>query len=400
MASHPNKAAPRAAPASMLTDTRVAAIKPPSAGQEEHKDSKVQGLRLRVGAGGRKAWIVRARAGSKIINKTLGAYPAMKLADARRAAEKVLEAISRDGNAAAIDRTFGDLVDDWIERIAKPKNDSWQLQKRRLEMHVLPAWRDRKVYEIRRADVRDLIDGIEGDVLPNRVLTIVRTVFRYALSRDWIEASPAEGIAKPKAESERDRVLDMAELATVWNGAGLAGYPFGHFVRMLALTAQRRSEVAAMRWDDIDLEAAVWTLSAADTKADRGQAVPLSAPALAILETAPRLGPYVFTTDGETHISGFAKGKAWLDKLAGEVAPWTLHDLRRSAATHMVRLGVSMEVVGRVLNHAPKGVTAKVYALHSYMPEKRSALDRWGAELTRAVEGKDGGKVVKLRRGE
>jgi integrase len=123
-----------------------------------------------------------------------------------------------------------------------------------------------------------------------------------------------------------------------------------------------------------------------------------------MLQTLPRLGEYVFTHDGETHVSGFAKAKARVDGFlaaaGAKLEPWTLHDLRRTAATHMVRLGVSEEVVGRVLNHAPKGVTAKVYALHTYAPEKRSALDRWAAELMRAVEGKPMRKVVSLRAGK
>lgn len=395
----------------MLTDAKVAAIKPPAAGRDEHKDSGpgyVQGLRLRVGASGKKTWILRARAGSKVINKKLGSYPALRLAAARKAAEKGLEAIARDGSTDALERTFGAVAEAWIEKVAKPKNDSWRLQERRLEMHVLPTWRNRKIADIRRADVRELVEGIEGAVLPNRVLTVIKTIFRFALSRDWIDASPVEGIAKPKVEAERDRVLSMEEIARVWSAAGLAGYPFGHFARMLALTAQRRTEVAGMRWSDVDVDSGTWTLSAKDTKSDRGHLVPLSAPALVILRTVPRLGEYVFTTDGETHISGYAKGKARLDAfLAAWSDPkhsereglpgWTLHDLRRTAATHMVRLGVLEEVVGRVLNHAPKGVTAKVYALHSYAPEKRSALDRWAAELMRAVEGKSAQKVVPLR---
>jgi integrase len=255
----------------MLTDTKVAAIKPPASGQAEHRDTKVTGLRLRVGAGGKKTWIVRARAGAKVLNKKLGTYPPMKLAAARNAAERLLEAISRDGSADAVERTFGAVADFWIEKVAKPKNDSWRQQERRLEMYVLPAWRERKIAAIRRADVRELVEGIEGDVLPNRVLTIIKTIFRFAVARDWLEASPAEGIAKPNAEAERDRVLDMAELKRVWTAADLIGFPFGPYVRMLALTGQRRTELAAMRWADIDLEAATWTIGKADTKSDRFQ---------------------------------------------------------------------------------------------------------------------------------
>ncbi len=384
----------------MLTDAKVAAIKPPATGQDEHRDTKVTGLRLRVGSTGKKTWIVRARAGTKVLNKKLGSYPQMRLAAARTAAERLLEAIARDGSGAAVDRTFGDVAEAWIEKVAKPKNDTWKLQKRRLEMYAYPEWRDRRIVDIRRGDVRDLIEGIEGAALPNSVLTVIKTVFRFALSRDWIDASPVEGIEKPKAEVERDRVLDMSELVRVWNAAGLAGFPFGHLVRMLALTGQRRTEVAGMRWSDVDLEAATWTLQSADTKSERKHLVPLSGPAVELLRSLPRLGNYVFTTDGETHVSGYAKGKARLDAFiaaSGDpLKPWTLHDLRRSAATHMVRLGVLEEVVGRVLNHAPKGVTAKNYALHSYAPEKRSALDRWAAELMRAVSGNSSDNVVPL----
>jgi integrase len=388
----------------MITDAKIAAIKPPAVGQDEHKDSGpgyVQGLRLRVGTTGKKTWIVRARAGKSIVNKKLGAYPAMRLAAARTAAGRLLEALARDGSTQAIDRTFGAVAEHWIANVAKPKNDSWRLQERRLELHILPHWRDRRIGDIRRADVRDLLDGIEGDVLPNRVLTLIKTIFRYALSRDWIDSSPIEGIAKPKAETERDRVLSMEEVAAVWKAAGLLGFPFGSFFRTLALTAQRRTEVATMRWKDVDLEAATWTIPAKATKSDRAHLVPLSAPVVQILSALPKLGAQVFSHDGKTAISGFAKPKGRVDAFmaaaGAKVGPWTLHDLRRTAATHMVRLGVSEEVVGRVLNHAPQGVTAKVYALHSYAPEKRSALDRWAAELMRGVEGKSAGKVVALR---
>lgn len=382
-----------------LTDTKVKGIEPPAQGQEEHPDDLVTGLRLRVGSGGRKAWIVRTRAGGKPINKTLGTYPILSVASAREQARALLRDIAVNGSPRA-SKTFGDLAEHWIENVAKPNNRSWDKQKRRLEIHVLPKWRERPLDTIKRADVRNLIDSIHGDVAPNRALTIVRTLFRYAMSRDWLEASPAEAIAKPKSEAPRDRFLDMDEVKWVYSTADLLGYPLAGYLKMLFLTGQRRTEVGMMRWDDIDLESGTWTIGSADTKAARAQLVPLSPQALAILQATPRLGQFVWTTDGKTYLSGYTHVKARLDGLlaarGARLKAWRLHDVRRSVATHMVRLGVSETIVGRVLNHAPQGVTARTYALHSYAPEKRSALDRWAAEIDRVMLGIEPAGVVKL----
>ena len=192
----------------------------------------------------------------------------------------------------------------------------------------------------------------------------------------------------------------MDEIARVWAAAGLLGYPTGHWARVLLLTAQRRSEVAEMRWRDVDLTAGTWTLAASVTKSDRAHMVPLSPAVVAILESMPRLGEYAFTTTGDAPIGSFAQAKLRLDKWMasrGEaIEPWRFHDLRRTAATHMVRLGISETTVGRVLNHAAKGVTAQVYALHSYAPEKRHALEAWAAEVGRAVNGAGGENVVPI----
>jgi integrase len=374
-----------------LTDTRVAALKPPADGQAEYPDDLVVGLRLRIGSGGRKSWIVRTRAGAKVLNKTLGSYPTLGVGRAREQARKFLEDLATTGTPP-VNRTFGQLAEDWLEKVAKPNNRSWQLQKRRLEIHVLPKWGDRKLDTIRRADVRELIEAIEGDVSPNRNLTLIRTLFRYAVSRDWIEASPAEAIAKPKSESPRDRFLEMDEVRRVYVGADLLGYPFGGFIKMLLLTAQRRTEVAEVRWSQIDLAAGTWVIPSDSAKSGRAHLVPLSAAAVRLLQSVPRLGEYVWTNDGKSPISGFAKLKQRLDGFlaasGGELQPWVLHDLRRTVATHMVRLGVTETIVGRVLNHAAQGVTAKVYALHSYAPEKRGALDCWAADIQREIDGR------------
>ncbi len=367
-----------------LTDMRVSSIKPPATGQEEHADDLVTGLRLRVGAGGRKAWIVRTRADGKVINKTLGAYPVLSLADAREGAKELLLNITKHG-LPRTKRTFGEAADQWVNRVAKPKNKSWHNQQRRLEIHVLPAWRDRPLDSIRRGDVRELIDDIDGTIAPSRALAIIRTVFRYAMSQDWIETSPAEAIPSPQADVPRDRFLDMDEAKRVYAATDLLGYPNAGFIKMLFLTGQRRTEVASMRWADLDLETATWVMPASITKSDRSHLVPLSPAAVTILNTTPRLGEYVWTSDSDSHVTGYSKAKTRLDGFTraagGDLQPWRLHDIRRTVATHLVRLGFTETIVGRVLNHAPAGVTARNYALHSYAPEKAAALERWALEL-------------------
>jgi integrase len=363
-----------------LTDARVSALRPPQKGQDEHPDDLVQGLRIRVGAGGRKSWIVRARSGKQQINKTLGGYPLISLGVARDMARDFLLTLIKDGGVRR-ERTFGELADHWIEHVAKPKNKSWHNQMRRLEIYVLPKWRGRDIASIRRADVRDLIDGIEGQVAPGRALAIIRTLFRYAMGRDWVEASPAEAIPNPSKDTPRDRYLDMKEVTAVYRVADLLGYPFTGFIKMMILTAQRRTEVASMKWADIDLDAGTWMLRSEDTKSARAHLVPLSPQAVELLKATPQFGPYVWSSDGETHVKGYSKAKQRIDAFllsSGlELKPWRLHDLRRTVATHMVRLGVSELVVGRVLNHAPQGVTARTYALHSYEAEKKAGVAVW-----------------------
>ncbi|HUO23058.1 MAG TPA: tyrosine-type recombinase/integrase [Caulobacteraceae bacterium] len=369
-----------------LTDARVAAIPPPASGQEEHKDDLVTGLRLRVGAGGRKAWIVRTRAGGKPINKTLGTYPALRLADARDEARALLTEIAKRG-ALRTTPTFGEAAQHWIDNIAKARNSSWKNQQRRLEIHVLPLWRDRALASITRGDVRDLIDGIDGKVAPAQALSIIKTVMRYAAYRDWIDASPADAIPPPGVDVPRDRFLSMAEVARLYRAAELLGYPFGGWVRLLILTGQRRTEVASMAWADVDLDAATWVIPATQTKNGRAQLVPLSSQAVALLRQQPRLGPYVWSSDGVTFISGYSRAKSRLDDFIKnpELSAWRFHDIRRTVATHCVRLGVLAEVIERLLNHSPKGVTARVYALHNYAAEKREALQLWANEVDRVL---------------
>ena len=186
--------------------------------------------------------------------------------------------------------------------------------------------------------------------------------------------------------AERDRVISDDEVQSVWEASGKLGYPFGRIVQMLLLTGQRKSEVAKMRWSDVDLDEKVWRLRRDQTKADRAQDVPLSPMAIDLLKSLPHLNDsdYLFTANGKKPFNGFSKAKARLDKLS-RTNGWRLHDLRRTVGTNMAEhLGISVFTVARVLNHAEGGVT-KIYARASYLKEKRVALEKWSEHLRKLL---------------
>jgi integrase len=226
-------------------------------------------------------------------------------------------------------------------------------------------------------------------------LSAVRKLFAWSLERDILTANPAAGVRPIAREVSRDRMLSDGELRAFWRATGELRAPWGPFYRMLCLTGQRLSEVARMRWCDVDVDRAVWTLPRELTKTDCRHEVPLSPPALEILAAMPRLGPFVFTT-GDKPISGFTGAKAALDEaMPAGTAPWTNHDLRRTFATVSARLGIAPHVVEKTLNHASGSIrgVAAIYNRHGYDAEKRRCLDAWGRHLI----GLDGGNVVALR---
>lgn len=202
-----------------------------------------------------------------------------------------------------------------------------------------------------------------------------------------MDANPCAEIRAPAPHQSRDRVLSDAELASVWRACERVGYPFGSIVRLLILTAQRPSEVAGMLWSELDLTARTWSIPAAKTKSNRAQVVPLVSQAIELIRVMPRLrGDLIFPAVGShgRSFSGFSKAKRRIDQIAG-VSGWTLHDLRRTAASGLARLGVAPHVVERILNHTTGtlGGVAGVYDRFGYLPEMRVALEQWALHVDR-----------------
>jgi integrase len=209
------------------------------------------------------------------------------------------------------------------------------------------------------------------------------------------------------AVKERERVLSDIEIREIWTATGQLVSVFCPFTRLLLLTGQRRTEVSEMSWSEIGgPDDAVWTIPAARTKNGIAHEVPLSPAALAVLRGIPRLGPFVFTTDSETPISGFSKFKSSLDKtiltlrlkaaskmkdsekVARPPERWTFHDLRRTAATIMAKRGVSPHVVERLLNHVSGTISgvAKIYNRHEYWAERCAAVETLGDYVSQIVK--------------
>src|SRR5215469_14390864 len=194
-----------------------------------------------------------------------------------------------------------------------------------------------------------------------------------------------------------DRVLSQEELRAVWKAADGLEDPSRTLVKAWILTGQRRDEVRCMTWRELDLKNKLWTLPAARSKAKRDHEVPLAPMLVALLDSLPRLGPYVFALGKDRPYSGQRRLKAILDR-ESKVTGWTIHDLRRTCSTGLASLHVTQDTIDRVLGHAV-GTLAGTYNRHQYLQEKRRALEAWANWVELIVSG-SGGKVVALRPGK
>ena len=278
-----------------------------------------------------------------------------------------------------------------------------------LRLHAAPKLADKPIDKITRKDLVGVIDAIPSDqpAVRRQVYLILSKLFKWAVGRDDIAASPMIGMNAPPAANARDRVLMDQELALVLNAARSLGVVFGAFFELLAITGQRRSEVAGLDWSELNREERLWTLPEERCKNGVTHIVPLSTAAIAILDrlsgTGQKTKPkwpskgLVFTTTGKTAISGFSRAKKLLDaamlKIAKaealeagegpetvEVADWRIHDLRRTMATGFQKLGVRFEVTEATLNHISgmsRAGVAGVYQQHDWKEEKREALEKW-----------------------
>lgn len=407
-----------------LTTKAIENLKPDLTKRVELPDPGLTGLYLVVQPSGAKSWAVRYRHAGKPRKMTLGKWPVIGLADARAAASSALEAVEygRDPGseklAAKAERASNaeqDSIESLMKAYGKRKLSnlrSGATVKRELERHAVAAWSGREIQTITKRDVLDLLDSIVDSgrlTTANRLRAYLGTFFNWCVERDVVLSSPMVGIKAPAKEVSRDRVLSDDEIRWFWLACENAGQPWGTLGKLLILTGQRLGEVVGMT--DGEIDGGTWHLSAHRTKNGRANDVPLSSLALDVLTSIKRIegsAGYVNTTTGDTPVSGYFKGRNTIAEHMAQIAAeelrepveiphWTFHDLRRTAATGMARLGIPVVDIEAVLNHVSgtKAGVAGIYNRHSYENEKRRALEAWARCIGDLAEGKPN-NVVQL----
>jgi integrase len=405
-----------------LTDAAIQRLRRPVDGPIDYWDTTLRGLGLRISPSGRRTFNVQTkvlRDGRRRDTRIkLGVYPEISLADARTKAIEVkgqaasnLDPVAvRTQKQVAVEKAsakmaataFSIIRQQFFDEHLPTLRPTTVKEYERVLTRTFAAWDAIPLEEIAGPMVEATLNTISGKYMRNRSRAYVRVLFNWAVEEEILSVSPVKKLTKRKKklteEVSRARVLSEGEISDLWNTK--ADYPFGPMFKLLLLTGQRRNEVAGMRWQDIDLEQALWTLPGALTKNKEQHTVPLSVQVIAILKTLPRIGEtYVITTSGKTSVSGFSKAKTNLDNASG-VTGWRWHDLRRTFATFAAEhLETPQAVVEAVLNHK-SGTTsglAGVYNRAKYTKQKAASLQAWANLVDRITGEADVANVVELR---
>jgi integrase len=386
-------------------------------------DDDLPGFGIRLRAGGKRTWVVQYRVGRKQRRLTLGSTAAIGLDRARGEARKMLAKVRLEHDPQA-DRarlraqaalTLGSLLDRYLAiKQDRLRPHSYSETERPLlrdwaPLHEVP------VSKIERADIANRLGTLaieHGPASADRARAVLSAFFTWAMREGLVQANPVIGTNRPANAVARDRVLSDGEPVEIWRAC--LDNDYGRIVRLLILTGQRREEISALCWSEIDLEKAVISLPGGRTKNYRPHEVPLSDQALAILNAAPRRdGRDLIFGARNGPFSGYSGSKAALDKriLAARIAAvgspdkalpmpdWRLHDIRRTVATRMADIGIPPHVIEAVLNHVSghRAGIAGVYNRSLYTAEKRDALIRWG-NYVEALVTNGRTKVVPIKR--
>jgi integrase len=380
----------------LLTARFVETVKP----QRERKEyGDASGGRLLVHPSGTKTWVHRYRdTTGKPRKRTLGpatgegalTLAAMRAAVAgdRRQIEQGVDTPRRVASSA--DDSVATQAAQFLEKHHRAHNRQRTIEaaERIFNGIVLPAWGNRAVQDVKRRDVIALVEGTVTERGPEAAGNLLRKLsgfFAWLLTRDMIETSPCTGVSGvlPPSAKPRERMLDpQTELLPLLKAVD-TDHPADRAVSVLIYTGQRRTEVGDMEWAEVNGKSRVWTIPSRRAKNDREHKVPLSAQAWRIIAAQPRIVgcDYVFTNSGRTPVRAWDEVKKRVSAAAGlEEKSWRLHDLRRTCAAGMQRLGVRLEVIERALNHRSGSFAGIVgtYQVDPLESEVRTALQAWG----------------------
>jgi integrase len=412
-------------PTSLITADSVNSLSPGDRDQFLW-DTKIPGFGVKVTPKGKKVFILQYRLGGrghKTRRYTIGLDGAMRPAAARSIAEKLYAEIKQGRDVQgelsgkrkiAVELAFKSYVATFCDGpMMREWPKSWREGRRCLDNHAVPHLKDKPLPDITPADIRQLLKRLDDRPATKRNLfATLSYLFNKSKKDGLISVSPLEKIDAPRPVTSRDRTLSNDELRWLMLALKDEERPYGDLVDDLLHLGQRRGEVAGMQWQELDRAEREWTIPAARAKNGCANIVPLTPRAIAKFdrlaggEKWPRSG-LVYPSRSKTPISGWSKLKARLDKAmkaeakkaGATIEPWRLHDLRRTFATNMQRMGVTHAAIEHLLNHREKARTgiAKVYQTHDFKPEKRKALERWESELARLTERAGASNVVALR---
>lgn len=397
--------------AKAFTTKSIEAMKP-GKDRREVPDPSLSGLYLVIQPSGAKSWALRYRFDGKPRKVTLGKLRPegmdegtdgfLGLAEARAAAGAALETLHNGRDPGAVKKaekaekqtgqnTMRAQIDIFTRRHLSTKRTG-RAVRQALDGNLPDDWWGRDVDTIQKKEIVALLDTLvdaDKGYTANRLKAYLSRFFSFCEGRGVIDQNPALGIKTGFKEKPRDRPLTDDEVRLFWAATGEEGAPYGTLFRLLLLTGQRRGEVAEMRWQDIG-DDGVWHLSETATKNETRFDVPLPPLAMDLIDAMPRLGDYVFTTNGKTPSNSLSKphGRilARMNELAApdDVPRWRPHDLRHTCKTGLASLGVPLDVRARVTNHlSDLPPMDRRYNHYDYATEKRDALTAWANHLIR-----------------
>jgi integrase len=305
--------------------------------------------------------------------------------------------------------TFKAVVEAWLASDEVKQTRTADAVARETRDEFVSIWGDWALTDVTAADVAAAIRA-KATTAPGQARNLLGHLKRFF---GWAQAQHSYGLdvspvaaLKPNRlvgkKAIRKRVLSDEELRALWQATDALDYPFGPFVKLLALTGQRRSDVSEARWPEFDLAKKLWSIPAERYKTDAPHVVPLCDDMVAILENLPRFnrGDCMFTTSfGVRPASGFSKLKVRLDKLLeGKMAgPWILHDIRRTVRTQLSALPITNNVAELVIGHSQPGLN-QIYDQYAYIDEKRRALELWAMRLRDIVAPPPPADVLPMRK--